>query len=214
MFKLISILSLFLFSNLLSFAQGDWKFSTEKDGIKVYTSILPQSKIKAVRVLCEVNANINQLVALIMDVNAGAEWVYQTKSSVLLKQVSPSELYYYSEVKLPWPLQNRDFISHLTLWQNPKTKMVTINGPVVSDYIPEKKGIVRITESIGKWLLLPQPQNKCKIEYTLHVNPGGNIPTWLVNLFADQGPIQMIKRLKTQVQLPKYKNASFSFISS
>ncbi|SER51820.1 START domain-containing protein [Pedobacter rhizosphaerae] len=214
MLKQLAILLLFIFQHLMVYGQTDWRFSTEKDGIKVYTSILPQSKIKAVRVLCEVNASLSQITSLILDVNSGAEWVYQTKSSVLLKQVSPSELYYYSEVKLPWPLQNRDFIAHLTVTQHPKTKLVTINGPVAKDYIPEKKGIVRISESVGKWLLYPLAQNRCKIEYTLHVDPGGSIPTWLVNLFADQGPLQMIKRLRTQVQLPKYKNASISFITN
>jgi len=214
MFKRIIIISLFQLIYLFSFGQINWKFSTEKDGIKVYTSILPESKIKAVKVICEVNANLHQLTALILDVNAGAEWVYETKSSVLLKLISPTELYYYSEVKLPWPLQNRDFIAHLTVSQNPNTKIVTIYGPAVKDFIPEKKGIVRISESVGKWLLAAQGQNRCKVEYTLHVNPGGNIPSWLVNLFADQGPLQMIKRLKTQVKLPKYKNAYYSFISS
>lgn len=193
-------------------AQTNWKLSTEKDGIQIYTGILPNSKLKAVRVLCTVDATATQITALIIDVNSGADWVYETKSSYLLKQVSPTELYYYSEVNLPWPLENRDFISYLKVHQNPLSKVVTIDGPVEADFIPEKKGVVRIRSSVGKWIITPLAASKSKIEYTIQVDPGGSIPTWLINLFATEGPLHVIQKLKIQVELPKYRNAVLPFI--
>ena len=113
----------------LAFAQADWSLKSKKNGISVYTKTVSASGLKGIRVKCSIPAKLSQMVALIMDVNAGKDWVYGTKSSVLLKRVSPSELYYYSEVDIPFPLSNRDFISHLTVTQDPKTKVVTINGP-------------------------------------------------------------------------------------
>jgi hypothetical protein len=153
-----------------------------------------------------------QLTAVLMDIKAAPEWVYATKSCVLLKQVSPADVYYYSEVKLPWPVQNRDFVAHLTVSQNPDTKVVTIDGPVINGMVPPKDGIVRVDHSKGKWTLIPISKNEVKIEYILQTDPGGAIPAWIVNLFASEGPMQSFKKLKLQLQKPAYKNVSVPYV--
>jgi len=196
------------------FGQNVWKLSTEKEGIKIYTAQVPDSKVKAIKVECEVKATQSQMVALLMDVNTSADWVYHTKTSVLIKQVSPTELFYYSEVSMPWPVANRDFVGHLTVSQNPVTKVVSIDGPAVPGIVPEKKGIVRISNSVGKWTLTPWGNDQIKVEYTLHVEPGGSIPAWMVNMFAAEGPLQIFKGIKIQLEKPVYKNAILPFIEN
>jgi hypothetical protein len=190
----------------------DWKLRSDKEGIYIYLGSVPNSKFKAVKVEVELPASLSQVTAAIMDVKAGVEWVYSTKSCVLLKQVSPSELYYYSEVSIPWPASNRDFIAHLIAVQDPKTKVVTVLGPTVPDYVPVKKDIVRIVDSEGKWLVYPLGANKVKVVYTLRVDPGGNIPAWLVNMFAAKGPYESFSKLKKHLQKPEYVNAHLPYI--
>jgi len=187
-------------------AQNVWKLSTEKEGIKIYTSMVPDSKVKAIKVECDLNVSAPRLVALLMDVNASPDWVYHTKSCVLLKQVSASELYYYSEISLPWPATNRDFVAHLTATGNPHTKVITITGPVVSGFVPVKRGVVRIDHSNGEWIITPTGREQVKVEYTIHTDPGGSLPSWLVNMFATEGPLQMFRNLKKELQKPAYKN--------
>lgn len=206
-----------LFAILISFfstgyAQDSWKLSTEKDGVRVFTKSILTSKIKALKIETVLNASASQLVAVIMDIEKGKEWVYSTKSCVLVKQISPSDLYYYSEVILPWPAQNRDFIAHITVSQNPANKIVTVDAPCVTGYVPEKVNIVRIQKSLGKWIITPLSKNQVKIEYTLAVDPAGTIPAWLVNLVASQGPMETFKKLRTQLQKDEYKNKSLSYI--
>jgi len=212
--KALSVALLLLFVQARVFAQDAWKLATEKDGIKVYTLQVPNSKVKAIKVECELNATQSQLVALLLDVNTSAEWVYHTKSCVLIKQVSPAELYYYSQIRMPWPTSDRDFVAHLIVTQNPYTKVVTIDGPAVPGMMPEKKGIVRINNSTGKWTIAPEGFDRVRVEYTLHVEPGGNIPAWMVNMFATEGPLNVFEALKIQMQKPVYKNADLPFIDS
>ncbi|HWW39041.1 START domain-containing protein [Pedobacter sp.] len=107
---------------------------------------------------------------------------------------------------------NRDFVAHLTVNQNPNTKIITIDGPAVSGHVPIKKGVVRINNSTGKWLIIPESDHHIRVEYTLHVDPGGALPSWLVNLFATEGPLHIFRALKVQLQRPVYKNAQFAFI--
>jgi hypothetical protein len=194
-------------------SQDDWKLKTDKDGIAIFTRTFPDSKFKAIKVEVELDATLTQLVAVILDVNTGAEWVYSTKSSTLLKQVSPSELYYYSEVNVPWPAANRDFIAQLKAVQDSHSRVVTIYGPTFPDYLPVKKDIVRVRRSEGKWIISPVAKRKIKVEYTLRVDPGGDLPAWLVNMFATKGPYESFKKLKEQLQKPMYANVRLPFIT-
>jgi hypothetical protein len=203
-----------LLATLLVFPQPQqgWVLKNKTDNILIYTRDEPGSRFDAIRVTCELTATLSQFVSVIMDVNAGAEWVYSTKSSVLLKQVSPSELFYYSEVNLPWPITNRDFIAHLTVSQDPISHVVTIKGPTVNHYLPEKKNIVRVAHSEGLWVITPLPGHKVSVEYTLITDPGGSLPAWMVNLFATKGPLESFKKLAIQLRKPVYASAHLPFI--
>ncbi|AOM80261.1 START domain-containing protein [Pedobacter steynii] len=210
--KVVFITLLLTARFIFVFGQQNWKLSVEKDGIKIYTSALQGSRIKAVKAECRIKATNSQVVALLMDVASAKDWVYHTKSCSLIKKVSASELFYYSEISLPWPLQNRDFVAHLTVSQNRDTKVVTIDGPAVRGHVPEKEGIVRIMDSKGKWVISPSGTDHVSIEYTIHVDPGGTLPPWLINMFASEGPLRIIKNLGLQVQKPAYKKAVLAYI--
>lgn len=197
---------------MLTVSAQTWTFSTEKDGIRVYSSAVADSKVKALKVECEFNTTLSKLVAVLLDVKGCKDWVYHTKSAALIKQVSPSELYYYSEISLPWPVQNRDFVAHLSVHQNPDTKVATMDGPAVPGFVPVKNGIVRIDHSKGKWIMTPLEGGRVKVEYTLHVDPGGAIPAWIVNMLAAEGPIQSFKGLRIQLRKPEYQHPKFDFI--
>jgi len=211
MYRTLLVALMLVLKAVVVAAQCDWKLSTEREGIKIYTGGVPGSTIKAIKVEAMFNATAAQLVALIMDVNTSADWVYHTKSSKLIKQVSASELYYYSEVSLPWPAANRDFVAHLIVTQNPDTKVITIDGPAVAGFIPVKEGIVRIIDSKGKWIITPIGTNQIKVEYSIHVDPGGSLPSWLVNMFATEGPLKIFAGIKVQLQKSAYKNIEFAF---
>jgi hypothetical protein len=197
-----------------TYAQTDWKLKANSDGIKVYSSEVAGSKFKALRVECNFQATLAQIVTVLLDVKTCTEWVYHTKSISLLKQPSPSEIYYYSEVSLPWPTSNRDFVAHLIVSQDEDTKVVTIDGPAVNGLVPVKDGVVRVTNSKGKWVITPISKDEIKVEYTLHVDPAGSLPAWLVNMVASEGPTQSFKKLKLQLKKAEYKNASLSFIKN
>jgi hypothetical protein len=211
----IRLVAIFILSALYisGYGQENWKLKTQKEGIAIYMRALPDSKFKAIKVDCELETTLSQLVAVLLDVNTGAEWVYSTKSSVLLKKVSPSELYYYSEVSIPWPASNRDFIARLKVVQDTHTRVVTVFGPTFPNYLPVKKDIVRVQKSEGRWVLTPTGKGRVRVEYTLHADPGGDIPAWLVNMFATKGPLESFKKLKEVLKKPEYANAHFDFMT-
>lgn len=193
-------------------AQENWKLAEDQQWIKIYKRPITNSKIKSIKVICTLQASISQLLAAIMDVQSCGEWVYSSKTNILLKQISPLELIYYSEVSVPWPVENRDYVVRVKAEQDPQTKIVTVNSPCIPGYVKEKPGKVRIKESVAQWTIIPIGKNQVKVEYILEVDPLGNIPAWLVNLFAAKGPYETFKALKVHVQKDVYKRAHYATI--
>jgi hypothetical protein len=113
---------------------------------------------------------------------------------------------------MPWPLSNRDFVAHIRVSQDKVTKVITVDAPAVPGMVAPKEGIVRISHSKGLWTLKPLSPEKISIVYTLQVDPGGDIPAWVVNMFSAQGPLQSFRKMKEELQLGKYKNTAAEFI--
>jgi len=210
------LLLFFLFFSVFTnvSAQEKWTLSTNQEGIKVYTRPMENSSIKAVKVSCNLEATTTQLVAAIMDIQTCSEWVYHSKTNVLIKQISPLELFYYSEVAVPWPAKNRDYVVHIKAEPQASNKVVIINSPCVPGYMPEKENVVRISHSVGQWTITPVSKNVVTAEYVLEVDPMGSIPAWLINLFATKGPLETFKKLKLHVQDDVYKRAHYAQISN
>jgi len=199
--------------SLVSAHAQEWKLRTNKNGIRVYSREVSGSRIHALKVESTFDVPASRLIAVILDIEGATEWLYSTKSCTTLKTVSPSEVYYYSEVRFPWPVSNRDFIAHLKVSQDAGTKTIHVHAENVSEMVPEKKGIVRITQSVGEWTIQPEGKDKIYVQYELRVDPAGSLPAWLVNMLSSKGPYESFLNLKTQLLKPKYANAKFSFIT-
>jgi hypothetical protein len=207
--KLYLILMLTV-TTTLTYAQDEWTLKTQSEGIKVYSNNKSALKVKPIKVECLFNASPAQIAAALLDIKNYTDWAYKTKSATLVKQVSPTELFYYAEINMPWPTQNRDFTAHVTATQA-ATKVITVDAPSVSNLLPEKEGLIRVKKSSGKWVLAPTGNNQTQVTYYLQIEPDGEAPAWLINLFIADGPMQSLKKLKVQVQKPAYKNSGLPF---
>lgn len=192
---MLALMALFLCVTC-AVAQADWKRVAARDGIKVYAKTIPDSKIRAMRAECTLDAGMEEVIGLLLDVNAAERWVCHTKSCKLIRRVSDTELFYHTEVSLPWPLDNRDFVTHLRVIKHEKNDMVTIDAPAVPGILPVREGIVRISSSINRWLVRPLPNGKVWVEYMLQVDPGGHIPAHVVNMFACRAPIETFQNMR------------------
>lgn len=195
-----------------AWAQGDWKLKTDKDDVQVYMKAEDNSSYKSVKTVTTLHTSLSAVSAILLDVLKTPDWVYGTKQCSLLKKESPTSLYYYAEMGMPWPVSNRDFVIRISLSQNPQSKIVTVLATNLPTYIPEKDGIVRIQRSSGKWTISPVGNGMVRVEYILQIDPGGSLPASIVNMFSYNGPFQSFKNLRTQVNKPEYAKAQLPFI--
>ena len=196
---------------LSAFAQLNWKLRKDENGIRVFTANSENSSFKSVKVECIVKSKLSQLVAFLLDIEKQHSWVYNNQSSKLLKKVSENELIFYSEIDVPWPCTDRDYIAHFVIKQvNPQ--LMTIDSHAEPDLLPPTDNRVRVKVSNAHWDVMPESAGKLKIVYTVHFDPCGSIPAWLINLFITKGPYQTFDRLRTGLADPVYENAQVSFI--
>ncbi|HSZ87603.1 MAG TPA: START domain-containing protein [Puia sp.] len=193
-------------------AQNDWRLKKEQSGIKIYMRTNEHSSFNEIKVEMTIQAKPSWLVALLLDVPNHSHWVYNVKTSYVLKKMADNELYFYEVVDSPFPASDRDLVVHLKITQDSATKIMNISAINIPNYIPAKKGIVRVPVSNESWKVIPINTNSLRIEYYLEIDPGGSIPAWLLNNFAEKGPYESFRHLQEQVDNPKYKNAAVSFI--
>jgi hypothetical protein len=177
------------------FAQ-QWELRRNEDGIAVYSRKLTDENFKQLRVVCELPGTPDQLKALLQDVSRQKTWVYGTRTSQLIKKINKDKLIYYSESDLPWPVSDRDIVVEQTFITDQKTQTLHIEAKSVSGLLPDKKNLVRVPYSLAVWEVVPLPANKLKVDYTFSVNPGGELPAWLVNATAAAGPFVTFQKLR------------------
>ena len=192
--RTFTICFLVFFSCIVN-AQYNWKLITNKDGIRVYQSESKNSDYKPIKVECTLAGSFDKLISVLNNVNGHKDWVYNNKTSYLIKRVSAYEFYYYSETYLPWPMSNRDAVLHLKITRDSLDRFLKINATGVPNYIPEKSGKVRVPKTTISWYVTPSSKNTIHITYIFDANPGGSLPSWLVNMFADKGPYESFKKL-------------------
>jgi START domain. len=185
----------FTATTIAAHAQGDWKFKKESEGIKIYTKEAPSGP-QLLKAELTVKGTPEKLIAILLDIPGQKDWVYSTKSSSLLKQLGPQELIYYTEKTMPWPVQNRDAVMYLKIQQHPQTGVVTLTSKAMPNHIPAKNGLVRVPASTVSWVVKPTGNNTMHITYEVMADPGGTVPTWVINMFITKGPLETFRKMR------------------
>ena len=190
----------------------EWQLKKQESGISVYTRTAENSSFKELKSQVQIKTSLSSIIALLNDWDSYPQWVYKCGKSNTIKKINETELIHYQTLIAPWPVDDRDFVVNVKLSQDAKTKTVYQKAVCIPDYIPKVDGHVRITEFKALWTITPLKNGMVNVEYQLLVDPGGNIPAWLVNLAVVDGPFETTFHLKEWVMKAKYQNAKFSYI--
>ncbi|NOT74274.1 MAG: hypothetical protein HOP08_05045 [Cyclobacteriaceae bacterium] len=191
-------------------AQTDCDLKVDKNGIKVYTCELKNSKFKSVKASFELESTLSQFAAAVLDIDRYKEWQYKTLEAMVLKKVSNGEVIYYTEAAAPILTSNRDFVIKLTVNQNQQTKDLQVDLVSLPKYIPEKENVIRVPYSKAQYTVKALSASRLKVDYYIEIDLGGSVPAWMVNSVAPQAPYETFKDLKKIIG--EYKNKGVSFV--
>jgi len=166
----------------------------EKDGIVIYTE--PSDfGLDLVRAEMEVNAPVERLLEVVTDHDRFKDWSYNCLESRRLEAVSANEFYLWTRTNVPWPVSDRDDVTRQKIARLPGG-VIRVELEDFPEKIPPVKGVVRIPYLRGHWVFTPIDGHRTHVEYFIHADPGGNIPSWLANLSVTEAPFETLKAFR------------------
>ncbi len=211
--KTILMLLLFL-SGTPAHAEYNWEQVKYSDGIKIFNRQVEGSEIKEFKAEAIIDAPLEIIFEVMIDVDAGPQWMNRCIESRLVKNVDRfilskhgfhSKNIVYNATGVPFPVSNRDLIVETNINFDFKTGSLDINFHSVNDSsVPVRKGYVRITDLTGSWSFKYIDAGHTKAIYQIKQNPGGSLPSSIINYSSKNLPYNTITALRKIVNDPKY----------
>lgn len=192
---LLAIAAIFILSVQLK-AQDNWELRRDEEGIKIYSRRPSGGKLIELRLLTQYQATPQKLINTLLDIDNYSSWIYGSKRAGIIKRVNDHDIIYFTEAHLPWPIQDRDLVTELTITPATQTAPLTVQAKSVQGILPPKPHFIRVPYSLAIWRITPQGSNKINVDYTFSIDPGGSIPGWLVNMTIASGPYKSFVKLR------------------
>lgn len=172
-----------------------WQLVKEDPDLKVYTAVSGSGGFKSIKVDAVFEGSWDKFMAIVFDVESQPNWVYGTRQASILKKVSNQEILYYVDTDLPWPASDRDSVIRMRIKENRAGNILTITSEGEPRSYPLQKNKVRVPRYGAKWEVREVGKDKLSFSYLLQVDPGGSLPSWIVNLFVSKGPYETFRNL-------------------
>lgn len=197
----ISCLSFVVLFTMSSFVfKSSWELQKDNGGVQVYTRSIEGWDINEYKVTTKIKTTLTKAVEAYRSGTIRSKWSTKRTTEVKnLKEVTKDKIYTYSYADAPWPIADRDNIA-LVEYSYPNAGTVVAKLTAAPDYIPRKSGVVRVERIQGKWMFEDLKNGYVRVTTQVVADPGGSLPTWLVNANIVNGPHESVSGLKAYLE--------------
>ncbi|KAM9296245.1 phosphatidylcholine transfer protein [Gastrophryne carolinensis] len=177
---------------------GSWQLFTDTMGIQIHRLYQQETGLYEYKIyggLADCPADL--CADVYMDLDYRKQWDQYVKA--LQEQKNEEEKVIYWEVKYPFPLSNRDYVyvrERQDLDVNGRKIYVILAKSVSVPQCPEKSGIIRVNGYKQSLAIESDGKNGCRVFMYYFDNPGGMIPSWLINWAAKSGVPNFLKDMQ------------------
>lgn len=204
-FFLICIFILNVFLNIHVNAQT-WTFIKEVDGIKIFTRNELNSSLKSYKGETVVNAPMEKVCALLGTSNNFDWWGEDFSKIKILDHTDQKFIQYYFIYDMPWPVADRDLVVESIIKMDTLNGKYTVSSKPLLKKIPVNPDFIRINKYRQKWTLQPIGKRKVHIVLEGFIDPGGNVPSWLIKMLITEMPLKTIRLLRNRAISSKPAN--------
>ena len=94
--------------------------------------------------------------------------------------------------------ESREDVNGTIIWKNRWTEANTLGPPL-------RQGIARVGVNEGYWILESAAGDRTKATYYVYTNPGGSIPTFVINMANAQAVPELYRAVAKAARDPKYR---------
>ncbi len=201
-------------SYLESFTKG-WETVSENDrDIKVMRKNSKNSPVMGFSGLTVFDSPIEKIIWTITASKYKPNWLDLMVSSEEIAREGQFERTYYEIYDQPWPVSDRDFVYSAKLkTTSGNTVIIDIKDATAHPNAPQESVGVRGFIHLTKWVLVPVAPNRTEVLLMVNVDPGGMIPSWLVNMIQESWPANTLSALREEVKKPYIQKLSIPAIS-
>ncbi|XP_016062691.1 PREDICTED: phosphatidylcholine transfer protein isoform X1 [Miniopterus natalensis] len=178
-------------------AAAEWQLLLETLGISIYRLLDQQTGLYEYKVFGVLEDCPPALLAdVYMDLDYRKQWDQYVKE--LYEKECNGETVVYWEVKYPFPMSNRDYVytrqrQELDV-EGRKVHVVLAQSSSVPHFA-ERPGVVRVKGYRQSLAIESDGKKGSKVFMYYFDNPGGQIPSWLINWAAKNGVPTFLKDL-------------------
>ena len=180
-------------------SDDDWKLRKDKNEIQVFTKKLETSNIYKYMVKTKIQASVQEVYEQVIDFNENLKYMELADSLAFLDHQKNKRYINYMRFDMPWPVTNREMVMdmHVEILED-RIRLVSDDLP---NYVEKNEEYVQIEDFHEEWTIKKSKDtDKTQITIVGWVNPGGNIPTWIVNLFSVSTPFRFISGIVNEVK--------------
>jgi hypothetical protein len=186
-----------------------WEHLKEKDGVTIFLRERSGSNFKEAFGKGVIDAPPCRVFQVLTDSDRLVEFMPYLKSRIV-KNGGADEEYGCQYLDFPWPISDR-FINfrtkrirnyrdhpceYLVYWRKDETFSCTVEE-VKEAYEDAGSDPIVPRANEGYWHLVPQAGGKKTLAYYyIFTDPGGSIPGWLMNLYADDAILRLFRAVR------------------
>lgn len=201
--SLLAVLLLGGTTPIISEPPQAWEVLTASDTLTVWQRPVVGSGIREVQVEAVLEASSRQIWNVIRDVAKHPEFLPYVAEARVVRDAGEVR-YVYQRVSPPvvadrdYTLGARAYEDHETLVFQQDFWLENAVGPAPQD------GVVRVEVVQGRWILEPLNPKRTRILYQLHTDPGGSIPSWLINFGQRYSLPRLLNAVERRAQDPTW----------
>ncbi|XP_030202599.1 phosphatidylcholine transfer protein [Gadus morhua] len=169
--------------------EGGWELFTENMGVKIYRLLDKETGLYEYKIIGVLSAcPAQQCADVYMDLAYRKQWDSYVKE--LQENEFEGHKAIYWEVKYPFPLSNRDYVyirERRDIQVEGRTIYVVLARSSPNTPLAEKSSVMRVKDYKQSLAMETDGAGGTKVFMNYFDNPGGMIPTWLVNWAAKSG---------------------------
>jgi hypothetical protein len=173
--------------------------------VHVETRAVEGSKVLELISTGVIEAPPSRVIAMLTDVEAYPELMWPTIQARVIAR-DGNTLWCYMVIDPPL-IERRDYCMKMTITRldDGGWRSEWVDAP---DRCPAPaRGTLRIVRNVGSWELHPRDGGRATMaRYTQHSDPGGAVPTWIVNNMSAKAMPDIFNAVRRAVTLPRYAN--------
>ncbi|KAF6096028.1 phosphatidylcholine transfer protein [Phyllostomus discolor] len=183
-------------------AGADWQLLVETSGISIYRLLDQQTGLYEYKVFGVLEDCPPAVITdVYMDLDYRKQWDQYVKE--LYEKECGGQTVVYWEVKYPFPMSNRDYVyirQRQELDVGGRKIYVVLAQSVSVPQFAERPGVIRVKQYKQSLAIESDGKKGSRVFMYYFDNPGGQIPSWLINWAAKNGVPNFLKDMAKACQ--------------